>query len=202
MSSASEAGPGRKRMLGAAAVLCTTCASAMIGLGGTAVAEPDSKFSDLSWSGTASTAPANAPAPAQATAGHSESLPAPELPPPPPVVPIGVRIVEAAAAKAGSPYSYGSTGPSSFDCSGLTQFAHRAVGIEIPRTSAAQAAAAKPVSRDQAQPGDLVFFGSGGGVYHAAVYAGGGMMWTAPQSGDVVKLQKIFSSNYSVGRFW
>lgn len=119
-----------------------------------------------------------------------------------PQPPVGQRIVAAAAAQKGKPYRYGATGPNSFDCSGLTQFAYHAVGINLPRTSAAQAKAVRAIPRGSALPGDLIFFASGGHVYHAAIYAGNGMMWTAPQTGDVVKLQKIFSSSYTVGRGW
>ncbi|HMA46719.1 MAG TPA: NlpC/P60 family protein [Frankiaceae bacterium] len=46
----------------------------------------------------------------------------------------------------------------------------------------------------------MVFFGSPGGIYHMGIYAGGGMMWHAPQSGDVVKLSTIWTTSYLVGR--
>lgn len=114
--------------------------------------------------------------------------------------PVNKRIVHSAAAQSGKPYRYGATGPKAFDCSGLTQFAHKAVGIKLPRSSQAQRDATSHVSRKHMKPGDLLFFGSK--VYHVAVYAGHGKMWTAPDSGDVVKLQKIFSNNYTVGRAW
>lgn len=106
---------------------------------------------------------------------------------------IGERIVAAAAAQAGKPYVYGATGPSSFDCSGLTGWAYAAVGITLPRTSSAQAAVMTPVS--DPQPGDLVYMPG-----HIGIYAGNGQMWHAPRSGDVVKLATIWSSSFRYGR--
>jgi cell wall-associated NlpC family hydrolase len=111
----------------------------------------------------------------------------------------GSRAVGIAAAQAGDPYVYGATGPNSFDCSGFTQYVYRQMGINIPRTASAQAAAATIVPNSSARPGDLIFIGSP--AYHAGIYAGNGMFWTAPKSGDVVKLQPIWSSSYYVGRF-
>ncbi|HET6509263.1 MAG TPA: peptidoglycan-binding protein [Baekduia sp.] len=70
--------------------------------------------------------------------------------------------VAAAMSKVGSPYSYGSTGPSSFDCSGLTSWAMRQAGISIPRTSFAQYGTGTAVSRSNIQAGDLVFFNTAG----------------------------------------
>lgn len=122
--------------------------------------------------------------------------------PKPPKPPINQRIVSSAAAQHGKPYSSGGTGPSSFDCSGLTQFVHKTVGIKLPRTSQAQRDATRGISRKDLTPGDLLFFSNGGHVYHTAVYAGGNQMWTAPESGDVVKKQKIWSDGYTVGRAW
>jgi NlpC/P60 family len=59
-------------------------------------------------------------------------------------------------------YSYGATGPSSFDCSGLTSWAMRQAGIAIPRTSFAQYGAGRPISKGAIQAGDLVFFNTAG----------------------------------------
>lgn len=106
---------------------------------------------------------------------------------------IGQRIVAAAAAQAGKPYVYGATGPSAFDCSGLTGWAYAAVGIHLPRTSGAQAAVMTRVS--DPMPGDLVYMPG-----HIGIYAGNGQMWHAPHSGDVVKLATIWTSNVTYGR--
>ena len=117
------------------------------------------------------------------------------------VTSIGLRAVQLAARQAGKPYRYGSTGPSSFDCSGFTTYIFNTqLGKRLPRTSAAQAAALPKVAPSAKQPGDLLFFRTGGRVSHVGIYAGGGKMWAAPTRGDRVKLQSIYSSRYSVGR--
>lgn len=115
---------------------------------------------------------------------------------------VNEKIVRSAAAQAGDPYVYGANGPDRFDCSGLTQYAHKLAGISLPRTSRDQYANTRHVSKDSKRPGDLLFFFTGGRVTHAAIYAGSGYMWTAPQSGESVKKKKIYSSSYAVGRAW
>ncbi|WP_338065540.1 C40 family peptidase [Amycolatopsis antarctica] len=119
-----------------------------------------------------------------------------------PEPPAGQRIVDAAASQAGKAYSYGASGPDSYDCSGLTQFAHREAGVELPRTSGEQRAAVPEIARAEMAPGDLVFFHDGGSVYHTGVFAGDNKIWAAPESGDVVRLQEIWTDSYTVGRAW
>ncbi|WP_431875003.1 C40 family peptidase [Amycolatopsis sacchari] len=114
----------------------------------------------------------------------------------------GDRVVSAAAAQAGKPYAAGGSGPDSFDCSGLAQYAYRQAGISLPRTASQQRSAARGVAQADARPGDLIFFSNGGRVYHVGIFAGGNRMWAAPESGDVVKLQTIWTSSYTVGRAW
>ena len=98
----------------------------------------------------------------------------------------GAGALQAALSKLGSPYVYGATGPNAFDCSGLTQWAFKQVGISIPRTAEAQAGSGTPVSRDQLQPGDLVFFYSP--VSHVGIYAGNGNVVHASTEGQPVKV--------------
>ncbi|WP_206794416.1 NlpC/P60 family protein [Amycolatopsis sp. MtRt-6] len=99
--------------------------------------------------------------------------------------------VNAALSKLGSAYVWGATGPSTFDCSGLMQWAYAKAGITLPRNSAAQAQFGTPVSRDQLQPGDLVAYYSP--VSHIGMYIGDGKMVHAPTSGDVVKISPLMS---------
>lgn len=115
---------------------------------------------------------------------------------------MGQRIVDEAARQAGKPYAYGATGPDSFDCSGLTQYVHKQVGISLPRTADEQAGAVKSVSQSAKKPGDLIFFSDGGSVYHVGIYAGHGEIWHAPQPGDHVRKAAIWTDSYTVGRAW
>ena len=84
-------------------------------------------------------------------------------------------VVAEADDQLGVPYVYGGTTPSGFDCSGFTRWVYEhALGIDLPRTAAEQSALGKSVSMDKLKPGDLLFWGSGSGVYHVGIYAGDG----------------------------
>jgi cell wall-associated NlpC family hydrolase len=109
-------------------------------------------------------------------------------PAPAPAPPRTGGVIGIAASLAGTPYVYGGTTTSGFDCSGFTQYVFGKVGISLPRTSQAQQASATHVSTPQV--GDLVFFGVP--AYHVGIYAGNGMMWDSPHTGSVVKLQAVF----------
>ena len=111
---------------------------------------------------------------------------------------VGVAALKAAATQAGKPYVWGASGPGSYDCSGLTSWAFKQAGVTLPRSSSAQAGIGKSVSFDQLQPGDLVFYYSP--VSHVGIYAGNGTYINAPQSGDVVKFQKVSTSAFSGAR--
>jgi cell wall-associated NlpC family hydrolase len=110
------------------------------------------------------------------------------------------RAVKVASQQRGKPYRSGSTGPSSFDCSGLMVYVFQQVGKKLPRTSQQQLRATQRVAQTAKQPGDLIFTHRGGRVGHVGVYAGNGQFWVAPKPGDRVKLQKIYTSSYYVGR--
>jgi len=105
-----------------------------------------------------------------------------------------------ASQQAGKPYRYGSVGPDAFDCSGLVKYAFARAGKTLPRTSQDMLRATQRVANDAKQPGDLVFTQTGGRVGHVGIYAGDGSIWVAPRSGDVVKLQRIYTTSYVVGR--
>jgi cell wall-associated NlpC family hydrolase len=74
----------------------------------------------------------------------------------------GAAAVQAAMSKVGASYSYGATGPSSFDCSGLVMWAFSQAGVSLPHSSYAQYGMGQSVSSSQIQPGDLVFFNTAG----------------------------------------
>src|SRR5215218_2425961 len=82
--------------------------------------------------------------------------------------------VDTALAQQGKPYAWGATGPSSYDCSGLTYSAYAAAGVSIPRTSRDQSTAGVYVDRASLQPGDLIFFYNP--VGHVGMYIGNGLM--------------------------
>jgi cell wall-associated NlpC family hydrolase len=111
------------------------------------------------------------------------------------------QAIEAAESKLGKPYVWGATGPNSFDCSGLMQFAFEQAGKDLPRTSAAQSQVGQKVSMDDLKPGDLIFLYSP--VSHVVMYVGNGKVIEAPNSGEDVKytpLSKIEKNAVSARR--
>jgi cell wall-associated NlpC family hydrolase len=83
--------------------------------------------------------------------------------------------IAAALSKEDAAYRAGGSGPNSFDCSGLVKWAFAQAGVSLPHGSNNQIKVVKPISRDELQPGDLVFSGrSGGGIQHVALYIGDG----------------------------
>jgi cell wall-associated NlpC family hydrolase len=111
----------------------------------------------------------------------------------------GDRIVAVARTHLGQRYVYGAAGPTTFDCSGLVQYVHHQLGMNIPRTTWLQAPASRPISRSAAMPGDVVFLLGGD---HEGIYVGNGQMIDAPHTGTVVTQRTIWTSDYTVGRFW
>jgi cell wall-associated NlpC family hydrolase len=105
--------------------------------------------------------------------------------------PAAQAAVNTALAKVGDPYVWGAGGPDAFDCSGLTQYAYAAAGISLPHSSRMQSQMGIPVSRDQLQPGDLVFFYSP--VSHVGMYIGNGQMVHAATSGQPVQVVSLDS---------
>ncbi|MCY7373583.1 MAG: NlpC/P60 family protein [Spirochaetaceae bacterium] len=99
--------------------------------------------------------------------------------------------VRAAYAQLGDPYSWGSAGPGSFDCSGLTMYAWRAAGVSLPHSSSAQYSAVRRISVSDLQPGDLVFYYSP--ISHVAMYVGGGKVIDAPYPGLSVHVVDVNS---------
>jgi cell wall-associated NlpC family hydrolase len=105
------------------------------------------------------------------------------------------RAISVASEQIGDPYVWGATGPSAFDCSGLTQYAFGAAGIELPRISRDQAAALPTIPNDQIQRGDLMFWGSP--VYHVGIFLrwenGEAIMLHAPKPGTAVREEAAWS---------
>ncbi|MEU7836402.1 MULTISPECIES: C40 family peptidase [unclassified Nonomuraea] len=101
-------------------------------------------------------------------------------------------VLRFAYAQVGKPYVFGGTGPSGWDCSGLTQASWRAGGVSLPRTTWQQWAwgSSRKVDLKDLQPGDLIF---SSGLGHVSIYAGNGQIVHAPQTGDVVKVVTLSS---------
>ncbi|WP_329412833.1 NlpC/P60 family protein [Streptomyces sp. NBC_00704] len=103
--------------------------------------------------------------------------------------PRAAAAVAYAYSKLGSPYVWGATGPTAFDCSGLVLASYRSAGVSLPRTTYAQIGAGQRVSRSELLPGDLVFFYSG--ISHVGLYIGNGQMIHAPNPSAPVRVAPI-----------
>lgn len=113
---------------------------------------------------------------------------------------IAAHAIAMARTKLGDPYVWGGTGPSTWDCSGLTQWAYGQAGIALPRVAADQWHVGTPVSLAQLEPGDLLFWATDTSdpatIHHVAIYLGGGMMLAAPHTGDVVKIEPVYLDGF------
>jgi peptidoglycan DL-endopeptidase CwlO len=103
-------------------------------------------------------------------------------------------VVGVAMQYLGVQYVWGGSSPNGFDCSGLVSYAYAQVGVSLPHSSYAQYGYGVAVSRDELQPGDLVFFD---GLGHVGIYIGGGQFIHAPHTGDVVKISSLGESWYA-----
>ncbi|MBW6468091.1 MAG: C40 family peptidase [Coriobacteriia bacterium] len=99
----------------------------------------------------------------------------------------------------GVPYVWGGSTPQGFDCSGLTWYVYRELGISIPRNSRTQFTVGGYIPPDRLDlllPGDLVFFGYDGNpdrIHHVGIYVGGGDYLHAPSTGRPVQVESLTS---------
>jgi cell wall-associated NlpC family hydrolase len=98
----------------------------------------------------------------------------------------GSSIASIAKSMVGSPYVWGGTSTSGWDCSGFTQWVYAKAGISLPRVTTAQAAALRPTSNPQ--PGDLVLQNGGS---HIGIYLGGGQMISALNPSDGTQIHSV-----------
>ncbi|MFJ9370082.1 NlpC/P60 family protein [Nocardia sp. NPDC101769] len=105
------------------------------------------------------------------------------------------QTISVALSELGKPYVWGATGPDSFDCSGLMQYAAATAGISIPRTSQEQYAQLPPVNPADIRPGDLIFLEfKADGPNHVMMYLGNGLCVEAPHTGANVRLTPLPAS--------
>lgn len=101
----------------------------------------------------------------------------------------------------GTPYLYGGVTTSGFDCSGFTQYAFKAAGVNLPRTASAQYSASTKISQSEAKAGDLVFFNQTGSIDHVGIYLGNGSFIGAQSSSGVAvaEINQYYWGQYVVG---
>ncbi len=111
---------------------------------------------------------------------------------------VAQKAVDAARSCIGIPYGasrYGTT----FDCSGLTQYAYKQAGISLAHSAEAQYNQCTKISRSELQAGDLVFWSSGGSIDHVGIYTGNGKVIDASPSGVVERAIYTTSSQTIAG---
>ncbi|WP_033314598.1 NlpC/P60 family protein [Streptomyces iakyrus] len=96
-----------------------------------------------------------------------------------------------AYAQLGKPYEWGSTGPNSYDCSGLTGASWRAAGVSLPRTVKQQYDAGRKVAKSDLQPGDIIYWYNDN--QHNGMYVGNGKAIHAPRTGKNVEIVPLDS---------
>lgn len=108
------------------------------------------------------------------------------------------NIVDRALSLEGTPYVFGGTTRSGFDCSGFTKYVFASSGISLPRTSYAQFASGTAVDKNNLRPGDLVFFTTyTQGASHVGIYMGGGRFVHASNPTSGIEVSSLSDSFYS-----
>lgn len=112
---------------------------------------------------------------------------------------LGAQIVEYAKQFIGCKYVWGGNGPTSFDCSGFTKYVYAHFGYTLNRTATDQLSNGVSVTKDELQPGDLVFFkyNTSKPVSHVGIYIGGGQFIHASTNSYAVQIDDLTSGHYS-----
>lgn len=105
-----------------------------------------------------------------------------------------VRALREALTRLGDPYVWGAAGPNEFDCSGLVVWAYAQLGVSLPHYTGSLWELGTPVSENDLQPGDLVFFFQD--ISHVGIFIGNGLMIDAPSTGQDVMVQRVFWNDY------
>ena len=106
-------------------------------------------------------------------------------------------VLEYAKQFIGTPYVYGGSSPSGFDCSGFVKYVYSNFGVNLTRTTYSQVNEGTYVARENLQPGDLVFFGTSGNVHHVGIYVSDGNFIHAPKPGTTVRIETLNSGYYN-----
>ncbi|MDO4671104.1 MAG: C40 family peptidase, partial [Aerococcus sp.] len=110
-------------------------------------------------------------------------------------------VLDIAASYLGTPYVWGGSTPSGFDCSGFVQYVYAQAGRQLSRVTQTQEFEGPRISVSEAKPGDLLFWGSYGNSYHVAIYVGNGQYIHAPQPGESVSygtINQYFMPSFAV----
>ena len=110
----------------------------------------------------------------------------------------GSAAVALAQTFLGTPYKWGGTTPTGFDCSGLVQYVYAKQGVTLPRVAEQQAHVGTPIPPENLAPGDAVFFADRTGyIHHEGMYVGNGYFIHAPHTGDVIKISSLSEPYYA-----
>ena len=112
----------------------------------------------------------------------------------------GKKVSSMASTREGSPYQRGGAGPTRFDCSGLTMWTFAKLHHKLPHSAAGQYRVVKHIPAQFRRKGDLVFFHNGSRIYHVGIYVDNGYIWHSPNSGDHVRLERMWTSSVYYGR--
>ncbi len=112
---------------------------------------------------------------------------------------MGQSVVEEAKKYIGTPYVYGGSSPSGFDCSGFVKYVYSHFGVNLNRVAAAQSQNGYAVSADSMLPGDIICFANGGSrgyIGHVGIYVGDGMFIHSPRTGYTVCIESLAATSY------
>ena len=110
------------------------------------------------------------------------------------------KALSVAKSLKGTPYVYGGSTPSGFDCSGFTMYCYKKAGVSLSHNAQAQFYQTKSVSSKSMKPGDLVFFGySTGSINHVGIYVGSGKYIHSPYTGASVRVESLDDRSNFVG---
>ncbi|ALX03570.1 MULTISPECIES: C40 family peptidase [Aeromicrobium] len=111
------------------------------------------------------------------------------------------KVMKIAKSLRGTPYKWGGTSRSGFDCTGYTRYVFRKAHVTtLGRTAGQQAKQGIKISKYRKRVGDLIVFYGGNGAYHVGIYAGDNTIWHSPRTGQSVKRERIWTSSYKVRR--